>query len=572
MGSRLWLARVAACAGTLVIAGCPDEVDTNTDTDDDQGTGGMAGSGATGGVGGAGNGGIGGVPGPSTSDKVDLLVVVDNSRSMLAKQQLLAESVPTFIADVVAAGVRDMHIGIVSSSLGGLGADACQGSSSPTENDAAHLISRTSADGSSPPVATYQNLGFLAWDPDQALSPPGESSEAALSANFAAMVTGAGEVGCGYESQLEAFYRFLVDPDPYESIVIENNLAQLVGTDQVLLEQRAAFLRPDSLLVVVVATDENDCSTRDGGQFYFARQIYQPGTNNPYHLPPARAACAADPASDCCKSCGQAPGDGCDESADQCGGSLSALEDNINLRCFDQKRRFGIDFNWPIDRYVAGLNAAQVADRAGNVVPNPIYAAGGRGSELVVLAGMVGVPWQLLDANPAEAARTAEQLDDEGRWPALVGDLSSFTTPTDAHMVESIEPRGGLAPPSSPHDADPFHGHELSTPNRDDLQYACTFALPQPIDCTASPGVCPCLDPGTDSPLCQDPATNLYGTIQFASSAYPSTRPLTLLRAMGGRGVVGSICPAEVTDTTAPSYGHRPTLSALFEVLAARIE
>jgi len=44
------------------------------------------------------------------------------------------------------------------------------------------------------------------------------------------MVLGAGQTGCGYESQLESWYRFLVDPDPYQSISIDvNGLAAPTG-------------------------------------------------------------------------------------------------------------------------------------------------------------------------------------------------------------------------------------------------------------------------------------------------------------------------------------------------------
>jgi hypothetical protein len=35
--------------------------------------------------------------------------------------------------------------------------------------------------------------------------------------------------------------------------------------DEVLLARRAAFLRPDSLVAIVMLTDENDCSMVPGG-------------------------------------------------------------------------------------------------------------------------------------------------------------------------------------------------------------------------------------------------------------------------------------------------------------------
>jgi hypothetical protein len=356
-------------------------------------------------------------------------------------------------------------------------------------------------------------------------------------------------------------------------VIINDNSAEPVGTDNTLLAQRATFLRPDSLLLIVMATEENDCSTRVGEQNFFSRQIYAPGTNNPYHLPPARAACATDPTSPCCKSCGEGPGDGCDDSADDCGGSLPALEDNINLRCFDQRRRFGIDFLWPMDRYVAGLSSAQVADRHGNVVANPLYAAGQRGSELVLFTGILGVPWQLLDANPAVAARTGQELTDTGRWSALIGDPANSVPASDPHMVESVGPRPGLPGPASDHDEDAIHGHEYSMPQQDDLQYACTYELPNPIDCTqAISGRCNCTDQQTDNPTCQDPLTEAFGVVQYRGAAYPATRPLQLVQALAHRGIASSICPATTTDSLVPEWGYRPTFAKLVSLVTPRLQ
>src|SRR3974390_88965 len=94
----------------------------------------------------------GGGPSPrSTANKIDLLFVVDNSTDMPAEQTLLAQSVPYLLERLLvricvdAAGnlieqapagdcplghtevppVNDMHIGIVTSSLGGRGGDQC---------------------------------------------------------------------------------------------------------------------------------------------------------------------------------------------------------------------------------------------------------------------------------------------------------------------------------------------------------------------------------------------------------------------------------------------------------------
>jgi hypothetical protein len=563
MRQSIWMC--ACAAGTILLSACDSVVVGEPIVKPPDGAG------ASGGGGGSTNPIDNGVPGPDKSNKVDLLLVVDNSRGMANAQDILANTIPQFIYDLDMAGVTDVHIGVITSSLGGVGSDSCSGMVDPSENDGARLITRTA---SSVPADTYQDLGFLAWDPNQTMTPPGEPDSETIANTLGQMVVGAGEVGCGYESQLESFYRFLIDPDPHASLNIESNGdATLVGTDNTLLAQRASFLRPDSLLLIVMATEENDCSTRDGGQFWFSRQIYQPGTHNPYHLPPARAACATDPTGPCCYSCGQGPGEGCDDSADDCGGSLPPLEDSINLRCFDQKRRFGIDFLWPMDRYIAGLSSAQVADRHGNVVPNPLYAAGQRGSELVLFTGILGVPWQLLDTNPASAARTGQELTDTGRWSALIGDPANAVPASDPHMVESVGPRAGLAGPSSPHDADSAHGHEYSVPNQDDLQYACTFELPNPIDCEVTfSGRCYCTEPQNDNPVCQDPQTEAFGMVQYRGAANPGTRPLQLVQALAHRGIASSICPATTTDSLLPEWGYRPTFAKLVSLVTPRLQ
>jgi len=111
-----------------------------------------------------------------------------------------------------------MHVGVITSSIGGHGADQCsplEGSTfNPTKDDKAHLITR----GASGTVPTYQGLGFLKWDPKQQASPPGEASASVISSQLADLIVGAGQLGCGFEATLEAWYRFLIDPEPYLTI------------------------------------------------------------------------------------------------------------------------------------------------------------------------------------------------------------------------------------------------------------------------------------------------------------------------------------------------------------------
>ena len=185
-----------------------------------------------------------------------------------------------------------------------------------------------------------------------------------------------GQIGCGFESQLESIYRFLVDPEPYETISLVNGKATPMGIDSALLQQRAAFLRPDSLLTVLVLTDENDCSTKEYGQFYFASMLSQNG--NDVRMFRSRQECAINPNDICCRSCVQSPGP-CppDPTCVAPNGGpalLSAEEDDVNLRCWDQKRRFGIDFLYALDRYEQAFTAPTIPDRLGNLVPNPIFS------------------------------------------------------------------------------------------------------------------------------------------------------------------------------------------------------
>ncbi|MFO0760330.1 MAG: hypothetical protein U0359_27865 [Byssovorax sp.] len=567
-----------------------------------------------------------------TPQKVDLLLVVDNSRSMDDKQQILASTLPDVLLGLLSprcvdgsgnpAGVQpqnpvdacspgtkrefvpvtDLHIGLISTSLGGHGSDACSTteaqscpSGNSTNNDAGHLLSRKApCQGGS--VQTYQGKGFLAWDPQQKLSPPGESvigdlnGQTGLVPSLRDMVGGLGQIGCGYESQLESWYRFLIDPEPYQSISVQNGKAVPQGQDAQLLQQRFDFLRPDSMLIIVMLSDENDCSIKEYGQFYFAAQQRNPSDpKKAFRLPRPRAECAKNPKDPCCKSCGQDPGScppdpGCKESP-----TLPDIDDDINLRCFDQKRRFGIDFLYPIERYMDGLNNAQIANREGDLVDNPLFAEHGpngpvRDPGLVFLLGIVGVPWQDIARDPKSPAagfKTTAELDgpafpgtNSSAWDYILGDPANYVPPMDPHMIEAIAPRSGqnpisgdtIAPPGSSPGADGINGHEYSIPLKDDLQYACVFNLPSPKDCSQG-AVCDCSDPKNDNPLC-DPAKK---TIQLRAKAYPGIRELSLLHGLGNQGVVGSVCPVQTVDTAQSSYGYRPAVASLLSQIRARL-
>jgi len=434
-----------------------------------------------------GAGGAGPAGAPLEANQIDILLSIDNSRSMEDKQQLLALGIPDLVrllvdppcVDADGVSVADqpaqstdacprgatrryradlsIHIGVVSSSLGDFGADSCPPESNPANDDRGHLLFR---DGDGGFVPTHADLGFLAWDPTAVEVPTGLSDEEVFSSRFADLVAGVGQDGCGYEAPLESWYRFLVDPEPSESIALDEdgNIVH-VGLDVALLNQRAAFLRPESLLLVLVLTDENDCSVRQEGQFYIPLLGKSGGAN--FRMPRARSECAVDPRDECCRSC-RSNQEGCPDDPACSDPFLSAEEDHINLRCFDQKRRFGIDFLYPTGRYVAGLTDAQVQTRDGSTVENPVFA-GGRDPRLVLLAGVVGVPWQdvarrdasgepdLVTGRNASGVATggfmsAAELSIHGVWDHIVGDPESFVPPSDPFMQESVAMREGVNP------------------------------------------------------------------------------------------------------------------------------
>ena len=104
-----------------------------------------------------------------------------------------------------------------------------------------------------------------------------------------------------------------------------------------------------------------------------------------------------------------------------------------------------------------------------------------------------------------------------------------------------------------------MHGREFDT-KKDDLQYACTFAIPSPRTCTVNEPGCDCAQPDRNPPLCGATVGE-----QVRAKAYPSVRPLIVARDLGDRAVVGSICPAPGTTN------YDATMDALGAKLAGRV-
>ncbi|HEX2734387.1 MAG TPA: hypothetical protein VHM70_22410 [Polyangiaceae bacterium] len=596
--------------------------------------------------------------------KIDLLFMIDNSRSMSDKQVLFAEALPDLVAGLVTPPcltpegdnvavlpadqrcpmgsarefepVQDIHIGLVTSSLGGYTTEDCTQTDehhSEENVDDGHLLASLPRGAAAAPSAAKD--GFLAWRP--------KADNDGLIEEFGGLVRASGEHGCGLEASLESWYRFLVDPAPYAELVQKpcsasdkNELciaprtdeAGAIVADQTILQQRAQFLRPDSLVAIVMLTDENDCSFKVNGltrMLVDSKGFAYRGT----------AACddpAQGPNSPCCHSCLQVPPAECATAVDDRGRTVGAgceesklyddaHDDATNLRCFEQKRRFGVDLLYPVARYSNALTLDRLCPFADDLNPNSPKCPDGRGvidnplfvtatnpltprpHQLVYLAGIVGVPWQDVAMTPDGAEplvyRSADPMAPEARridWSWLLGDAAQnpATMPGDPLMIESIEARQGvnpatqkaIAPVDAAYDANPINGHEWSVEGADpegartDLQYACIFPLREPVTCKTDDELtalgdaaldvpdCDCTnygEPGFDNPLCQQ-SNGQYGLEQTRAKAYPAVRELQVLKNFGANSVVASICPKSI-DTADADYGYRPAMAAIVERL-----
>lgn len=172
-----------------------------------------------------------------TALPVDMLWVVDNSNSMMEEQNNLALNFRLLI-DLLTAppdsdmdgepdypAVEDLRIGVVSTDLG-IGRTDVVGCD--MTGDDGRLIS---ASRSADPACTGMTTGADPW-----LTFTAGDDPMMFSQRFSCLAR-LGTDGCGLEQQLEAGLRGATE--------------------------NAGFVRPDSLLAVVLVTDEEDCSAAD---------------------------------------------------------------------------------------------------------------------------------------------------------------------------------------------------------------------------------------------------------------------------------------------------------------------
>jgi hypothetical protein len=430
---------------------------------------------------------------PQKLSKLDLLFVIDNSASMADKQKELARHLPALLREVTAAPtnaqsghLRDVHVGVITSSLGSHGTSACAAEVFGADsNDRAHLLPR-------PGVGCAMTSSALTWTFGT------NTTELATAA--ACVVASANEQGCGYEAPWEALYHFLVDPAPYAKAEVKcsfgtsgdacgNNKIMVEGIDEEILAQRKAFLRQDSMLAIVMLSDENDASLKPAGLNWLPwgypegemKRGWGACANVPDEFEPETAAEFKKLHDEYkCFSCFE------DASDPNCKVPWEPNEDDRNLRAFNMTQRFGYNFLWGRQRYVDAFTKGQVFGSDNKLAANPVFQGGFRSSELIVVAAIVGAPETLIKPD-----MSAED------WDRLIGPVGKG----DPRMIESVRPRDGA----------PF---DRAIAEGDDLQYACATS---------------------------------------AVRAYPGLRHLRIVKDLGVSGFAGSICdiPSAMTQVAA---------------------
>ncbi len=202
------------------------------------------------------------------ASSVDMLFMVDNSGSMAEEQASLTVQFPRLVrglatGDRNADGVEDtlpihdLHFAVITSDMGngGFPVPPC----ATTFGDDGILVTRGNT-GTAGCMAEYPPyLGFM---------PPGDTAR--FAADFAC-VARAGTGGCGFEQPLEATLKALT---PSTSPITFN--FGTVGHED---RENAGFVRANSLLAVVLMTDEEDCSVIDPELFNPPSTVY-PGDLN----------------------------------------------------------------------------------------------------------------------------------------------------------------------------------------------------------------------------------------------------------------------------------------------------
>lgn len=176
---------------------------------------------------------------PPAPAEIDLLFVVDSSPTMAEEQRELVAGAGSLFAALgtLPTGLPDLHVGVISTDVGlGTAADGLPGSQCRTAGDDGRLHGADTCG---------VTAGFLTDAPDVD-GGRRRNYQGALADAFACLAA-VGTGGCTYAQPLVA-------------------LERAVALDR-LRPSGQRFLRADALLVVVLLTDDDDCSVISPGLF-----------------------------------------------------------------------------------------------------------------------------------------------------------------------------------------------------------------------------------------------------------------------------------------------------------------
>jgi len=168
---------------------------------------------------------------------IDILFVIDNSGSMAEEQRSLAENFQRFIdvLENVEGGLPNLHIGVISTDMGT--GDRRVPNCTAT-GDAGRLLAGPRVEGCSPPGGAFIS-DIARTDGTRVKNYDGDL------ADVFSCIAQLGTEGCNYEQPLRAAKRALDGSNPINE----------------------GFLRYNAFLLIVIISDEDDCSVFDNDIF-----------------------------------------------------------------------------------------------------------------------------------------------------------------------------------------------------------------------------------------------------------------------------------------------------------------
>lgn len=216
-------------------------------------------------------------------EEVDVLLVVDDSASMRGEQEEVGAEVARVLRSLswLAQPDTSLHVAVVSSDLGAGGAGSLsEGCTYPLGRDGRMLRAPIGGD-----PACEGAPGSLPY----VTAEGGDDSD--ILAERVGCLVRTGTAGCGFEQPLEAALKALT-PAASE-LRFQQERGGVIESDTAGHGDgaNAGFLRDQSQLVIVVITDEDDCSTAD-------MDLFSPSGSNPQY-PSSVLGPLADPALQC---------------------------------------------------------------------------------------------------------------------------------------------------------------------------------------------------------------------------------------------------------------------------------